>query len=169
MKDRYIELAKKLKALADKGVDGEKINAKIKLDRLMIEHGITKEDIDGVEIKLYWFNVKLSDVSFFWQIVGNVTGTSRNRYNNRLKRTKKGVECTPAEAIEIDAKFKFYSSIYKKELKIFYSAFIQTNELYRKKESDDNDTDYELTEEDRRIIEMAAGMKKHSFAKQLKA
>ena len=44
---KYIELAKKLKALADRGIGGEKINAEKMLNALMKKHKISIEDIEG--------------------------------------------------------------------------------------------------------------------------
>lgn len=42
---KYLELAKKIKALADRGVGGEKINAAAMLELHMTRHGITMENI----------------------------------------------------------------------------------------------------------------------------
>lgn len=46
--EKYIELAKKLKELADRGTGGEKVNAEQQLTRLMEKHGITLEDIEDI-------------------------------------------------------------------------------------------------------------------------
>lgn len=44
--DKKRELLQKLKALADRGVGGEKVNAQRKLDEYMRKHGYTLEDLD---------------------------------------------------------------------------------------------------------------------------
>ncbi len=43
---KYIILAKKLKAMAERGESGERYNAQRQLDRIMQKHGITKEELD---------------------------------------------------------------------------------------------------------------------------
>ncbi len=59
--DKYIELAKKLKAHADRGFDGEKINAEKMLNRLLEKHGITIEDIEQDKKSDYFFNLNTID------------------------------------------------------------------------------------------------------------
>ena len=41
-----VELVKKLRALAENGCGGEKINAQKKLDELMAKYGITDDELD---------------------------------------------------------------------------------------------------------------------------
>lgn len=45
-KNKAIDKAKKLKALADRGIGGEKLNAKAQLDKLMKEHNLSDTDVD---------------------------------------------------------------------------------------------------------------------------
>jgi len=45
-RNKAIDKAIKLKALADRGIDGEKVNAKSQLERVMREHKLTETDID---------------------------------------------------------------------------------------------------------------------------
>lgn len=168
-RNKYIDLAKKLKALSDQGVGGEKVNAKIKLEKLMSEHGITREDIEGIETKIYWFTIDPLFENFFWQIVANVCGIKAEQWNVKGKKKCKGVKCTSAEAIEIDAKQIFYLPIYKKEHDIFYKAFIQANELWAKQEGESDKRRTPLTDDDKKMLRMTDSMDKHHFAKQLNA
>ena len=57
MNEKYIILAKKLKALADKGIDGERVNAQKMLDTLMRKHNLTITDIEGEKTDDYFFSL----------------------------------------------------------------------------------------------------------------
>ena len=50
--EKYLELARKLKALADKGIDGEKYNAQKQLDKIMKKYGIRMEDLELQEFDI---------------------------------------------------------------------------------------------------------------------
>lgn len=60
------------------------------------------------------------------------TGHSFGCVGRYTKRPRKevGIECTPAQYIEIEADFAFYSEAMKEEMELFYSAFLQKNELF---------------------------------------
>jgi hypothetical protein len=77
--------------------------------------------------------------------------------------------CTPAQHAEIYMKFDFYWKVYQSDLKIFYKAFIQRNELYSKPSEDEDDDiePRELTEEEKRMLEMMMGLSKHTMHKRL--
>jgi hypothetical protein len=45
--NKIIELAKKLKALSTQGFGGEKINAEKMLQKIMVKHNLTIEDVAG--------------------------------------------------------------------------------------------------------------------------
>ena len=55
---KNIELAKKLKALADKGIGGEKSNAEAMLNNLMKKHNITIEEIEGEKLMDFFFKIE---------------------------------------------------------------------------------------------------------------
>ncbi len=133
--EKILELAKKLKALADKGIDGEKDNALTMLKRLMTKHNISMEMIEENFVKEHEFYIEFADYKFWRQIVSNIMGRTSTSYKPAELRKKKRhyyVECTPAQAIEIQAKFDFYSTAWKKDLEIFYSAFIQKKQIVSK-------------------------------------
>lgn len=51
------------------------------------------------------------------------------------------MECTPAQYIEIEADFEFYRVALAEEMDIFYSAFLQKNNLFPPPELADTHTD----------------------------
>jgi hypothetical protein len=169
-----LKLAKKLKALADRGVGGEKENATAMLQRLMGKHGITMEMLTENEAIKHKFTVQVDQYKFWRQVVANVLGSSSVNYIPAQKGRKRSyfVVCTPQEAVEIQARFEFFYKIWTEELDVFYSAFIQTNRLYKKPSGEDNDEEEkELTpEEEKKLCKMAnmmAGMDRHIFTKQI--
>jgi len=59
-----MERLKKLKALAERGIGGEKENAGQLLEKLCIKYGISQDDIDSPEERTnHWFKYKRGPVS----------------------------------------------------------------------------------------------------------
>lgn len=171
-----LELAKKLKALADKGIGGEKTNAIEMLEALCKKHNIRIEDLDQEEKKEYFFKINISDAKFFNQIVHGVNRSIPVYGEFPKKHIKEyylpgnfAIDCTCYEYIEIEAKFNFYLALYKEEVDIFYTAFLKANDLLI---VDDKSSDLgQWTEEElanyRRAVEMSGNIKKGEFAKQI--
>ena len=167
---KYLDLAKKIKALADRGIGGEKVNAQLLLDKIMKEHNITIEQLEGVVIGNYYIKVKVEDRQLFSQIVATILGSESGVWQTRYKPKYRMVKTTSYNAIQINAKFKFYLLAFNNELKAFKSAFIMANNLYPEDgaiQDEDN-----LTEEEKeasfKAFKMSEGMTKHVFLKQLK-
>ena len=139
---KCIDLAKKLKALANRGIDGEKINAETMLNALMKKHGITIEEIEGEKIEDYYFQVKKEDIRLWHQIIAKVDD-SISSYGEFPKNVIKEfslkgnhmLKCTTSQYVEIEAKLSFYKKLYEEELEIFFIAFLSANDLLVK-ESD---------------------------------
>lgn len=172
-----IDLLKKLKALADRGVGGEKENAQQMLQRLMDKHGISLEDIEGEVKRRRDFFISDEQMKFFKQVVGSVVGREyvyKSRRGDRRKKKLIALDLTDADYIEIDAKFDFFWKAWEKDVLLFYKAFVQKNHLYSKPNDDEKeeDDDREYTAEEKaeffRMAQMMAGMEKHNFQKQLK-
>lgn len=177
--NKYIELARKLKALADKGVGGEKTNAEKMLVDLMNKHQLTLADIDGEEVKEYFFKVDEEFNDLFYQITKSVNrDIPVYRYTKSIVRQHilKGnheIKCTVAEYIEIEQSFDIYCKLYKEELKTFYEAFIHANSIYPKTKEDEKKSLHELSDEEiekwMQKVLMAQNIKKANIKKQLTA
>ncbi len=165
--NKILDLAKKLKALADQGVDGEKENAAAMLQRLMEKHGITLESIsDEVKRKRY-FDIKTTQQKFFQQVASSVIGGGFSYFVSPTSKRRIGIELTDAQYIEIDAKFEFYIKAYEKDLDIFYRAFIHRNRLTAKPTENDTRPGHKMSEDDLKVLEMMRAMNKHEFQKRL--
>lgn len=168
------ELLKKIKTLADNGIGGEKENAQKILDELMLKYNIKEEDIEEETIKE--FDIKTPHfycgdrlaVQVFYSIVGHID-ERKGFYSYKWQGKKKRyLKCTSAEFLEYEAKLEFYSYYFKKELKMFYSAFIEANKIFPPREKcNDNNDDYELTEEDYKMLELSRKLEKHDYLLQI--
>lgn len=132
--EKYIELAKKLFALADKGMGGEKINAQSMLEKIMKKHGLSIEDIEGEKQTEYFF--KDIDQRLWHQIVGRVNPEIHCYGKIPAKDVKRVglagnyfIRCTAHEYVQIEGMYAIYKRLYDEELNIFYHAFCTANDL----------------------------------------
>lgn len=178
MNNNILDLLRKLKALAEQGVDGERENATDMLHRLMAKHGITMEDLGIHVLKEREFYIADKEMQLFVQVLGSVTGPSQKilSYKRDTKKLKsRFVELTDADYIEVEAKWEFYRRAWKEErerqLQLLMKAFVHKNRLYPKKIEGQEATESMPTLEDLQELEqikaLMAGMKHHHFAKQL--
>lgn len=128
MDESILKLAKKLKALADRGVGGEKSNAEIMLLKLLEKHNISENELSQNLVSQHYFNVRLDQSFLFHQVAYMVLGHT-SYWKTKRKPTRIGLDCTSYQFIEITACFNFYWKEYEKDLKVFRSAFIQKNEI----------------------------------------
>lgn len=167
MNDKFLELALKLKALAEKGEGGEAENAERFLRKLMKEHHITDEMLERELVDVRTFKVKKEQRQFFAQVACSCMGRV-DIFSGRGIANKLYIKCTVAEHLEIEAKFNFYWSRYQDDLSIFYSAFIQANHLYTLgSEVNEKDVTAEEKQKLMKILEMAEGLDKHTYRKQI--
>lgn len=159
---KIIELAKKMKALADKGVGGEKETAERKLKELMEKYNLSLEDIESEVVDHHFINLPddPNQYRLLRQIIARVN-IERRFYGKFDKKTMKqvggyshSIKCTNSEFIEIMAMFDWYKVVLKKELDAFFYAFFSVNDLLVSRNSDDG----EISEEDRLKAEKAAMM-----------
>jgi len=133
MQDKLRDRLEKLQALAERGVGGEKETAKIKLEELLRENGLTSDDLgeEKVSYCLFSYNGK-HKAKLLRQCIYKVLGAAEeiSFYKPRGMRQKIGVYCTAAQKIEIELEFAFYSSVFDNELKAFMNAFIQKQKIF---------------------------------------
>lgn len=80
------ELLKKIKALADRGVDGERESAQTLLARLMEQYGISETDLEEERRETAWFRYSQeTERRLLNQIIYMVTG-SNGKIGLRLRR-----------------------------------------------------------------------------------
>ena len=126
---------KKLKALVERGVGGEKENALAILERLCETHGISLDEIDEDEVS--WHEFKYSGSNYnkrlLYQCIYKTMGHSSEYKTYRVgsKNSKcVGIDCTVAQSIEIALDYEFYKDLFEKELDDIFSAFVNANNIF---------------------------------------
>ena len=133
-RERLLEKVKRVQALAERGVDGEKDSAAALLDRLMKQYGISEAEIAEERREIAWFRFKTPlERKLLNQVIYTVTGRIPygcvGRYTGRTRK-QIGIECTAAERLEIEISFEFYNAALQQELERFYSAFLMKNDIF---------------------------------------
>lgn len=168
---KYLELAKKLKALSERGIDGEKENAAAALDKLMKKHDITHEMLEDAETRYAYFKVTPEQRRLFFQVVASVIG---NNFETYFKRGKKNIiilKVTSEEVIEIEIRYAIFWKAYIKEEEIFWTAYVHKNNLHPKPMPNDTKEEKELSDEEiadlRKALELSKSIEKQNIHKQL--
>ena len=167
---KYLEIAWKLKALADKGKDGEKYNAQKQLDRIMKKYNITMEMLLVEEQEIIAFKIPMRLHDLFLRIGMSVTGIKRFWGKSKAKRSFVYAKVTRAEEAEIRAKWNFYSRVWEEEVTLFLYAFTNKNELFPKdvEKIDPRSMSLEDLAKLRKVLELSRTLTKAHYTPQLK-
>lgn len=128
-----VDKIKKIRALAERGVGGEKVTAQKKLDKLLRDNNLSLESLEEDSIQYYLFSYKDDhSAKLLSQVIYKVLGTENGKklYKSRGTRLKIGVYCTPAQKIEIDLEYEFYLNLFNYEVEQLLSAFIQEQDIF---------------------------------------
>lgn len=160
MDEKVIQKIKKLQALAERGVGGEKETAKKKLEKMLEQNGISSlEDLEREEIEFTLFSYKgKHEETLLEQCIYKVMTASNKTeyYKRRGTRQKVGIYCTKAQKIEIELEFEFYRNVFNEQLELFMQAFIQAQKIFP---PDAPHGEYdEFSERDMKVSFMASGI-----------
>lgn len=124
-------LLRKVRALAERGVGGEKDAAAALLERLMQKYGITEDDLvdDLAEDAEFRFKDWIED-RLLHQVIFAVMGDVQIYKYRNSRRKVVIVKCTPAERLEIETAFHFFNAHLKEDFLLFYAAFINKNNIF---------------------------------------
>ena len=173
--DALLQKIKHIQALAERGERGEKDRARELLARLMEKYSLTEADLENERAETAWFTYHDElERRILQQIIYAVTGKPSfgcvGTYTNR-KRKKRGVECTAAEKLEIEANHAFFYEAAKKEMEVFLYAFYMKNGLFPSGDKVETKEWEELTPEQKEEVlkasMMAEGMERHTLRKAL--
>ncbi len=121
----------KVLELAERGVGGEKSNAKAILKAGLRKYGLTLDELtDGKRRKVvegHSFEGKI-ERRLLLQIICVVANTSS--IMGKRKGKKYYVKLTPVQHIEVDAMFGYYRGLLEKELDVFIVAFVNKHDLF---------------------------------------
>lgn len=161
-KTKIQEKLKKIRALAERGIGGEKETAQRLYKQLLEKYDLTDADIsEKVEKRWVKYKDELSKklaIQIFYKVTGSPSYFVRT--DKRYKEI--GVECTEFEYAEIMFYYNFYAEHFRDELNIFIRAFFNMNNLFPDKSarcySEDKSDDRELTPEELRRLEKMFAM-----------
>lgn len=167
------ELLQKLRALAERGEGGEKINAQRKLEELMRKYNISESGLEAetdipCEFTYHGAREKQLLVQIIYKVLNDKGRTYgfRYTYSGRACKSKLGCEATPAQKIEIEFLFDFYKQLYKQEEEFFFSAFIQKHRLFGDLKDGEKPQKQSL-EESMRMNTLMDGMREETPVKRL--
>jgi len=155
---KKIELARKLHALAQRGVGGEKANAEQLLAKLLTDTGLTLEDIERTDRELVFLKSTKAQQWLMVQCVYLVLGSKANPCGVINKRYWVCVEATNAEHLEILAAFDVYWNLYLEELEVFKLAFLSRNRVWSQDDDSSSSNKKPMTPERERMLRKAAIM-----------
>ena len=145
MDEKTIQRIKKLQALAERGVGGEKTTAQKKLAKLLKDNGINSLDElqkEEYEYTIFSYNGK-HEIKLLRQCMYKVMGAKSDRTAYKLE-------------------FEFYRNVFYEELSTFMDAFIQAQKIFPE-DAPVGDYD-EFNERDMKIAFMATGIERRSRA-----
>lgn len=121
MDDKKKQLLNKLKALAERGVGGEKETAQRKLQELMEKYEIDENDLSDDKKEKYQFKYKNE---FEKKLIKQIAyRTFKKEWSERMYTYSRGrgkrsimlIECTKAEEIQLRIEYEFYKDLWKEE------------------------------------------------------
>ena len=171
-----LDRLRKMKALADRGVGGERANAQRLLATIAAEHGISLDQLDDDLLKT--FRITLSHV-FKRKLLNQLCALKRQElkldgaltsderltmWTCRKKNLYAIKDCTDAEWVELTAKLEILARAYKRQEDEFYSAFLFANNLLV--EAEGPEPELSLAERQRlhRVAQMSMGIERTHIA-----
>lgn len=165
---------RKLLALAEGGVGGEKVNAQRMLESMLEKHDMSVEDISDDLIETYWFKYKGKlEKRLLYQIINSVSKNA-DLWKHRKRRETTGADVTKTQMLEIELKFECYKKALNDDIDSLFTAFIHTNKIYPLSDEVDDEDESELqTPEEKarlfKIAQMMQGMDKVEILKSIES
>lgn len=139
------KLLSKIKALAERGVGGEKIEAQKLLDKYNLSEAdliAEEETITEIELTFKGKEEESLLLQVCYKVFGNLENTKDKVYryiSGKGSRNTKIIKCTPSEAAQIVLYYDFYRDLWKRERAKLFDAFIQKNKIFGNDQPSDSD------------------------------
>lgn len=165
------ELVHKLRALAERGVGGEKDAAAQKLALLMEKYGLDDADLEDEKEEAHDFHFKTEFEKallhqLFYKIVPDYSSKTYGYRQGKGSKTTYGIFCTKAQALQIGIEYDFYRELWKEEQEFLFRCFIQKHAIFNPNPKEAKPSTLS-DEEMLRMIRMMRGMQDKSLAAQL--
>jgi len=159
--DKIKKTLLKVKELAERGEDGERVSAQNKLTSILKKYNINVSDIESEECieRDIKHNRDPDSRTILVQVILSVSDSS--------VFVTKGQSCahaklTSTQYIEVVEKYKYYWELYKKQKAIFIRAFITRNGLFSI--NPDNTTTAKISEQEKNeVTRMMMSLTKGDF------
>jgi hypothetical protein len=154
----------KIKALAERGVDGEQAAARAMLENILTRHSLTMADIEDTAPVRNWVEVSFSgkhERSLMTHVILKVRQEPETFKIQQRKRVRSSyyVQLSPAEHVEVEFVFELMRKALADEFDKVLSAFIFRNRLFGPSpERDDDDKPDTRTAEERMRTRQIANM-----------
>jgi hypothetical protein len=146
---------RKLLALAQQGVGGERDNAQALLEALMKKHGISVDDLaeETREMKTFKWKGGEYEKRLLSQVITSVV-LNCSIYQDRRKGRSRAfhAKVSRSEQLEIDLRYSVYLAAMQREMLVFYKAFVQKNDIFH---SDAPPSDSKMDEAELKRMAMA--------------
>jgi hypothetical protein len=167
------EKLRKIKALAERGVDGEAKAAQFQLEKLLAKYNLTIEDIFDNTLKPRKFKVGRSEKKIFIHtLAANIGDRYKNVFYYKGNLSEVFIELTDQEYIDFEQQFSFHKKQFKREMKKaidqLHKAYCYKHDLFNKdsqpKECDESEMSLD---EYLSIMGLANKLENVTFRKQL--
>ena len=168
-KQDIIDRIRKVKRLAENGVDGEKDSARLRVEELMKRYGITDADLEEEKEVLFTYYV---EGMFCWDLFKQIAGVKYNlrkfRYlpkahlskgdREAIKVIAEGkkhnilISCTAAQFVELTAEYEIFQRGLTEQADAFFYAFLSRNRLLAEATEEES---RELSEKERKMVRNA--------------
>ncbi len=190
--ERIKERLVKMKAMAERGVGGERDAADRLLREIAAKHGISLDDIESEVEREHIVDIQKSwQRQIFVQLLGlmrieqygdryadKLSLFKRNQYVQTRGRTSRGrmrrrtvacyyTVCTDAQWLEVTAKYAVLCADYERQIKAFPLAFLMRNDLLMPFNPNGKTPSAKEDEQYCTAETLAAGIQKSHLAKQL--
>lgn len=158
----------KLLALAERGVGGEVPNARAALEAALSKNGLALEDLMDESRAMHEICWKSQiEKKLLVQIMATVCGAGVELFKSRSAPKKVLAKLTQREKVEIELLWTAHRRQLKKEMDLFYSAYLHRHELFPRDAEKRGDLTPEEERRMRRMAMMMMGMADVTVRKQL--
>ena len=158
----------KILALAERGVGGEKTNAKNILEKLLKKHRLTLDDIvnnSTQELTRKEYKYKTAtERTLLIQIFVSITNDNHGPYWSRRGTRIIAFDLTVIDHVELKEMYKYYNKLLKEEMSCIVKAFIWKHELHSNQKDKNSSSDKKGNRDNMlRVQGMMSNMKKSDF------
>lgn len=166
---------KKILALAETGLDGEKLLAKEKLTQLLEDYDLTLEDLrQEKKIERIIFKGITTKKLFmlFTQICFKVKNVNSIKYG-KIRKNEYIIECTEAEKQVIKSLFEWHKKNMQEELEKmfddFFVAYCEKHNLFSEQQDEEDSEDVKSIDFERimRIMSLKENMSDKTYCKRI--